>query len=92
MFPENPQVNDTTVIEDTLWKFNGTEWDRVTIGIANRTKYRTNVVEVAGDVTNVDQLPGPTTPNATSDGDYYFLVVDAQTGEIKVLQERFMAI
>lgn len=91
-FPTNPGVGDTTVVEDTVWRFNGTDWDRMKIGLGNRTRYARPRLEVGGDVTNVNQLPGPTVPDATRDGDYYFLVVDAVTGEIKVLQERFMAI
>ena len=91
-FPQFPRVNDTYVYEETLWKFNGTDWDRVTIGLGNRTQYAKTELSVSGDITNVDQLPAPTTPNATRGGEYYFLVVDKNTGEIKVLDERFMAI
>ena len=40
-FPSNG-MGDTTVVEDTLWRYNGEEWDRVKIGLANRTKYRGN--------------------------------------------------
>ena len=91
-FPSNPGMGDTTVVEDTLWRYNGNEWDRVKIGISNRTKYSQPKLQVSGDVTNVDQLPAPTQPNALRSGEYFFLVVDKQTGEIKVLEERFMAI
>ena len=91
-FPQFPRVNDTYVYENTLWKFNGEEWDRVRIGIQNKTQYAKTDLQVSGDVTNVDQLPGPTTPNASREGNYYFLVVDANTGDIKVLEEKFLSI
>ena len=38
-FPTNPNVGDTFTFEDTVFKFNGSTWDRVVIGRLNDTDY-----------------------------------------------------
>jgi hypothetical protein len=38
-FPTSPNVGDTFTSDDTVWKFNGIEWDRTIIGSTNSTRY-----------------------------------------------------
>jgi len=46
-FPANPNVGDTHSFEDTVYTFNGRNWDRTIIGPDNRTAYTHNVVLAA---------------------------------------------
>ena len=38
-FPVNPAKGDTYTSDDTLYLFNGTNWDRAIIGSNNSTNY-----------------------------------------------------
>ena len=42
VFPTNPNVGDTFSSDDTIWMFNGSNWDRIVIGSANVTRYSNN--------------------------------------------------
>jgi hypothetical protein len=46
-FPTNPVVGDTFYSDDTVWKFNGSKWDRSVIGSSNTTSYATNPITTA---------------------------------------------
>ena len=41
-FPTNPVVGDTFSSDDTVWRFNGSKWDRTIIGSGNATRYSSN--------------------------------------------------
>ena len=43
-FPTNPVVGDTFTSDDTVWKFNGSKWDRSVIGSSNTTSYASNTI------------------------------------------------
>ena len=46
-FPSNPSAGDTFTREDTVWTFNGRNWDRTKIGAHNDTRYAHNLVTTA---------------------------------------------
>ena len=46
-FPENPVVGEEFTVNDTVFKFNGSSWDRIVIGSANRTAYTQAMVTTA---------------------------------------------
>jgi len=43
-FPTNPNVGDTFTLDDTIWRFNGSNWDRTVIGSNNTTRYADNTI------------------------------------------------
>jgi hypothetical protein len=43
-FPTNPVVGDTFTLDDTVWRFNGSKWDRTVIGSSNATRYADNTL------------------------------------------------
>lgn len=43
-FPTNPVVGDTFTSDDTVWTFNGSNWDRTTIGSGNATSYSSPLI------------------------------------------------
>ena len=43
-FPTNPFVGDTFTSDDTVWTFNGSDWDRTIIGVNNSTRYADNQI------------------------------------------------
>ena len=43
-FPTNPKVGDTFVSDDTLWTYNGRDWDRTIVGTGNSTSYAQNII------------------------------------------------
>jgi hypothetical protein len=46
-FPTNPDVGDTYLFDDTVWTFNGSDWDRTIIGANNNTRYADNQITIA---------------------------------------------
>jgi hypothetical protein len=46
-FPANPNVGDTFLLDDTVWTFNGSKWDRTIIGASNSTSYANNTITTA---------------------------------------------
>ena len=38
-FPENPNVGDTHTFENTVYTYNGRNWDRTIVGPNNQTMY-----------------------------------------------------
>ena len=46
-FPTNPNVGDTFTFEDTVYTFNGSAWDRTTIGPNNHTRYANAFITTA---------------------------------------------
>ena len=44
-FPQSPGVGDEYTTEDTVWRYNGANWDRIRIGYQNKTDYaNTNLI------------------------------------------------
>ena len=41
-FPINPATGDTFTLDDTVWTFNGRNWDRTVVGPRNETNYAPN--------------------------------------------------
>ena len=46
-FPTNPNVGDTFTLDDTVWRFNGSKWDRIVIGSSNATRYADNTLTIS---------------------------------------------
>ena len=46
-FPENPVVGEEFTVHGTVFKFNGSSWDRIVIGPANRTTYTQTMITTA---------------------------------------------
>ena len=46
-FPTNPNVGDTFLFEDTTYTYNGTRWERTSIGANNQTRYANAFITTA---------------------------------------------
>ena len=54
-FPVNPNKGDTYNFDDTVWVFNGRDWDRKTVGSNNSTSYANNSLD--DRVASLEALP-----------------------------------